>query len=204
MNKQLHVISTGQQSQEILISKIEMIHKEIDAIHLREKKWSANQLIVTIQYLNSVGVPLEKIIINDRVDVAYIMETGGAHLAYHSIDISFVRDAFPNLQIGCSVHSIKEAIEAEVKGADYLFYGHIYETSSKSGIPPKGIEHLEYLKQQVSIPIITIGGITPENTEKIIQKGVAGIAVMSGILLNSHPEEAVKKYREILDKGDKH
>lgn len=203
MKKQLHVISTGQQSQEMLISKVEMIHQEVDAIHLREKSWSANQLIDVIQHLNSVGVPHEKLIINDRVDVAYIMETGGVHLAYHSIDLSLVRDAFPNLQIGCSVHSVGEAVEAEAKGAHYLLYGHIFETSSKLGIPPKGLKDFQYMNDQVSIPLITIGGITPENTKEIIRKGAAGIAVMSGILLKDDPKEAVKNYRAILDKGDK-
>lgn len=201
MKKQLHVISTGQQSQELLIRKIEMIHQEVDVIHLREKNWSANQFVEVIQYLNGVGVPLDKIIINDRVDVAYIMKTGGVQLAYHSIDLSFVRAAFPNLPIGCSVHSIDEAVKAETKGANYLLYGHIYETASKPGVPPKGLKDLQDMNDQVSIPIIAIGGITPKNTKEIIQKGVAGIAVMSGILLRDDLKEAVNNYRAILDRG---
>lgn len=201
MKKQLHVISTGQQSQELLIRKIEMIHQEVDVIHLREKNWSANQFVEVIQNLKGVGVPLEKVIINDRVDVAYIMKTGGVQLAYHSMDITFVRDAFPNLPIGCSVHSIDEAVKAEAKGANYLLYGHIYETASKPGVPPKGLKDLQDMNDQVSIPIIAIGGITPENTKEIIQKGVAGIAVMSGILLRDDPKEAANNYRAILDRG---
>lgn len=203
MKKQLHVISTGQQSQELLIRNIEMIHQEVDAIHLREKNWSANQYVEVIQYLNTIGVPLEKIIINDRVDVAYIMKTGGVQLAYHSIDLAIVREAFPDLRIGCSVHSVEEAVKAEAKGANYLLYGHIYETTTKLGLPPKGLKDLQVMNDQVSIPIITIGGITPENAKEIIQKGVAGIAVMSGVLLKEDPKEAVKNYRSILDKGDK-
>jgi thiazole tautomerase (transcriptional regulator TenI) len=203
MDKRLHVISTGQQSQKEFICKVEMIHQEVDAIHLREKSWSANQLVDVIQYLNSVGVPLDKLIVNDRIDVAYIMGIGGVHLAYHSISISFVRAAFPTMQIGCSVHSLEEAVKAEAKGANYLLYGHIYETSSKQGIPPKGLKDLQYMNDQVSIPIIAIGGITPENTEEIIRNGGTGIAVMSGILLQDDLMKAVKSYRTILDKGGK-
>ena len=165
--------------------------------------YNINQLIDVIQHLTAIGVPHEKLIVNDRADVAYIMKTKGVHLAYHSIDTSFVRDAFPTLQIGCSVHSVKEAVEAEVKGAHYLLYGHIFETSSKRGIPPKGLTDLQYINDQIAIPMIAIGGITPENAKEVIQKGVAGIAVMSGILLDADPEEAVKKYRVILDRGDK-
>ena len=59
------------------------------------------------------------------------------------------------------------------------------------------------MNDNISIPLIAIGGITPENTKEIVQKGVAGIAVMSGILLSADPKETVKKYRAILDKGDK-
>lgn len=203
MKKQLHVISTGQQSQQELINKLEMIHQEVDAIHLREKNWSARELIDVIRQLTAIGIAHEKLIVNDRADVASIMKIKGVHLAYHSMDVSLVSDAFPSLQIGRSVHSIEEAVKAEEKGAHYLLYGHIYETSSKLGIPPKGLQDLQYMNDNISIPMIAIGGITPENTKEIIHKGVAGIAVMSGILLSADPKETVKKYRAILDEGDK-
>lgn len=204
MKKQLHVISTGQQTPEELVGIVEKLHQDIDGIHLREKKWSASKLVEVIQLFHEKGVPLTKIFINDRIDVALAMRTGGVHLANHSINITFIREMFPTLKIGCSVHSIEEAVRAEKDGADYLFYGHIFETLSKKGVPARGLSELERMKELTTIPIIAIGGITPDNTIKVMKQSVAGIAVMSGILLHDNPVEATKKYRYQLDKELNH
>lgn len=204
MNKQLHVISTGKQSKEEFVSIVEKIHREIDGIHLREKKWSANKLVQVIQLLHSKGVPLTKIFVNDRIDVALTMRVKGVQLGHHSINITFVREMFPTLTIGCSVHSVEEAVRAERKGANYLFYGHIFETTSKQGITPRGLESLQYMKELTTIPIIAIGGITPENTKEVMRQGVSGIAVMSGILLHENPVEATQRYRNQLEKEIKY
>ncbi|MEK1830709.1 thiamine phosphate synthase [Priestia megaterium] len=72
-----------------------------------------------------------KIIVNDRVDVAHALKAKGVQLAYHSLDVSVVIDAFPSLIVGKSVHSVEEALEAEKDGAHYILYGHIYSTHSK-------------------------------------------------------------------------
>src|SRR5690625_48160 len=119
------------------------------------------------------------------------------------MDVSLVIITLSSLKIGRYVHYIADVVKAEEKSTHYLLFVHIYETSSKLGIPPKGLQDLQYMNDNISIPLIAIGGITPENTKEIVQKGVAGIAVMSGILLSADPKETVKKYRAILDKGDK-
>jgi thiazole tautomerase (transcriptional regulator TenI) len=196
MNKQLHVISTGRQSMEEFVRIASTIHKDVDAFHLREKKWTAKELVGVIEALMEQGVPLEKIIINDRVDVAHSMKTGGVQLAHHSIDVSLVKKAFPGLQIGCSVHSLAEAVEVEKKGANRLLYGHIFSTASKPGMPPRGLKELEEIIENVKVPVLAIGGITPKNVNDVLATGVEGIAVLSGILKARDPLDAVLEYRE--------
>lgn len=203
MKKQLHVISTGQQTKAELVRIVAKIHHYIDAIHLREKSWSARKLIEVIHFLQEKGVPLSKIIVNDRVDVAHVMQTAGVQLAHHSINLTYVREMYPALKIGCSVHSIEDAVKAESNGADYILYGHLFETSSKQGIPARGLDNLQRMQEVTPIPIIGIGGITPENTSEVINQGITGIAVMSGIFLHENPLEATKKYRYQLDKERK-
>lgn len=200
MSKQLHVISTGKQEKELFIQIIEHIHPYIDFIHLREKSWTAKELIEVVQTLVTRGVPFNKIILNDRVDVANVTKCGGVQLAYHSIDVVHVKKSFPQLRVGCSVHSVKEAVNKEKDGADFLLYGHVFSTSSKKGIPPKGIGELEKIVNATKIPVIAIGGVTSERIPAVIHSGASGVAVLSGILLANNPLDAVKQYRSKLNR----
>jgi thiazole tautomerase (transcriptional regulator TenI) len=205
MGRQLHVISTGKQAVNVLVELFVQIHPFVDYLHLREKQWTAKELMNAVMDLTGKGVPLDKIIINDRADVAAAVGTKGVHLAYHSLPPDVVKKAFPELYIGCSIHSFQEAMMVEKKGADYVFYGHIFSTPSKQGIPPMGITELTEITHRLNIPVIGIGGIQPENVVEVLGAGADGIAVMSGILEQKNPLEAVKMYRGILDNwSEKH
>lgn len=194
----LHIISTGRQPLDKFVDKIRQIHHEIDYIHLRERSWTAKQYISAINQMLEMGVPKTKIIINDRVDIAVTQDVGTVQLASHSIDVKEVKNKFPHLQIGSSVHCAKEAVERERDGADYLVFGHVFETSSKPGLPSRGIKQLEEVVNQVTIPVIAIGGITPSNVHSLLPVGIGGIAVLSGVLLAEDSQAAVIKYRKAL------
>ena len=63
------------------------------------------------------------------------------------------------MKIGCSVHSLEEAAEAERMGADYLTAGHIFLTDCKKGLPPRGLPFLEEICRAVYLPVYAIVGI---------------------------------------------
>ncbi|WP_349409415.1 thiazole tautomerase TenI [Pseudalkalibacillus sp. SCS-8] len=196
MQPQIHVISTGTQTIEHFTKVIGRIHQEVDFIHIREKDRPARELVEMVKQLAEHEVPLEKIIINDRVDVAAVSEASGVQLAHHSLQVSEVKKAFPDLLIGKSVHSIDEARAAQQQGADYLLYGHIFETASKPGLEPRGLDGLKELTRSIDLPVVAIGGIAPENTKEVIRAGASGVAVMSGILKAKDPQVAAEKYRK--------
>lgn len=85
------------------------------------------------------------------------------------------------LKIGCSVHSSAEAKEAEQLGASYLTAGHIYATSCKPGIPPRGLSFLREVCRSVTIPVYAIGGIglSDGRIEEVTEAGAAGACIMS-------------------------
>jgi thiamine-phosphate pyrophosphorylase len=85
-------------------------------------------------------------------------------------------------RLGVSVHSISEALEAELLGATYLIAGNIYETDCKKGLPGKGLEYLRDVCAAVSIPVYAIGGITKDRLSEIKQAGAAGGCMMSGMM----------------------
>lgn len=197
--KELHVISTGKQTVSEFVQIIAKVHEYIDYVHIREQNWTANDRINAITMLHEQNVPLHKIIINDRIDIALIMNCGGVQLATHSIDVAHVKRMFNHLLTGCSVHSVSEAIEKEKAGADYLLYGHIYKTNSKPNLAPRGIDALSHIVQSVSIPVIAIGGISPDAVPHVVETGAKGVAVLSGVLLAKDPLQAVKQYRKQLE-----
>ncbi|NGQ96279.1 thiamine phosphate synthase [Brevibacillus sp. SYP-B805] len=201
MQHTLHLVTSGTQP----LSHVAEIVKAaarggIDYLHLREKQRTARELMEWVETL-AQHVPRERIIVNDRVDVAAAGRCGGVHLAYHSLTPAEARPLLHSGQrVGRSVHSIEEAHTASRQGADYLFYGHIYPSGSKPGMPPRGTAALAELVGNVRVPVIAIGGITPENVDEVLQTGCAGIAVLSGITAAADPEAAARAYRLALDR----
>lgn len=83
--------------------------------------------------------------------------------------------------VGASVHSVREAGEAEKLGASYITAGHIYKTDCKRGVTPRGIPFLSEVCRSVNIPVYAIGGIHMDGgqIEEVMKAGAAGACVMS-------------------------
>ena len=94
------------------------------------------------------------------------------------------------LRLGISVHSLHEARVAEERGADYLFYGHVFSSSSKPGSKPRGLSALSEICSAVSIPVIAIGGIGPANIAAVRAAGASGAAVISSIWASDSSERS--------------
>ncbi|WP_179885020.1 thiamine phosphate synthase [Bacillus sp. AFS015802] len=201
--RRLHVISTGQQSREELVNISKTIHPYLDMLHIREKSWTGAELIKTVDELTAAGIPLRKLCINDRADIAYMKHARGVQLSHHSAPVSLVKERFPTLKIGSSVHSMQEARLACEEGADFLLYGNVYETTSKPGKKGTGIVNLEEIVLSIPLPVIAIGGMTPGRVADIVRTGVKGIAVLSGIFLAEDPLEAARAYYQAIHKEGK-
>jgi len=82
-------------------------------------------------------------------------------------------------QIGVSVHSVQQLETAKKYGADYVFYGHVFPTDCKKGVPPRGIQALHEICEQAAFPVYAIGGISPDNAAEALEAGADGVCVMS-------------------------
>lgn len=202
-SNELHVISNGILSFREMSAVIKEIQHQIDYFHIREKGKTAKDVFDGIHYLLERGFPLEKLVVNSHIDAAIVSSVKRVQLGYQSIPAAALKNAFPDMHAGCSVHSAVEAKQAILSGADSLLYGHIYSTESKRAKDPRGIRGLAELTEISSLPVIAIGGISPEHVPEIIETGAKGIAVMSGIWKSKNPGRAAEKYRLALEKGDK-
>lgn len=205
MKNELHVISNGNMSFEELVNVAMQIESEIDYLHIREREKSTKELYEGVESLLKKGFPPSKLVINDRIDIAILLNIPRVQLGYRSTDVRSVKEKFSYLHVGYSVHSLEEAVEAFKSGADSLVYGHVFPTECKKGVPARGLEEISDIARSLSIPIIAIGGITPENTKDILASEVSGIAVMSGIVSSSNPYSKAKSYKESIRKwAEKH
>jgi len=193
---ELHAISTGRQTMHVLTQIALEIHPYVTAIHIREKAWSASELYACVRGMLDQGVPVSKLIVNDRADVAWTLRMAGVQLTYRSLPVHAVKARFPGLRIGCSVHALEEARQAEAGGADYVLFGHVYATGSKPGLTPRGLPAVAELTGALQVPLIAIGGIQPAHVPDLAMAGAAGIAVMSGIFEASSPAKAAALYRQ--------
>lgn len=205
MKNELHVISNGHMPFEELVNVAMQIESEIDYLHIREREKSTKELYKGVESLLKKGFPASKLVINDRIDIAILLNIPRVQLGYRSADVRLVKEKFSYLHVGYSVHSLEEAIVAFKNGADSLVYGHVFPTDCKKGVPARGLEEISDIASCLSIPITAIGGITPENTVDVLTNGVSGIAVISGIVSSSNPYSKAKSYKESIRKwAEKH
>jgi thiamine-phosphate diphosphorylase len=203
----LQLVTTGQQSLVEVESLLSRIPQDmIDMLQIREKHRNAKELREWVLQCKK-ALPSTAVILNDRVDAAITAHADGIQLTCQSIPITEARHLLSALSppysqamsIGCSVHSVEEAIEAERHGADYIIFGHIFSTHSKQGLKPRGIAALEEVVHATKLPVIAIGGIQPEHIEEVLSSGCSGIAVLSGVFQHPEPASALKLYRYALD-----
>lgn len=121
---------------------------------------------------------------------------GSIHMTMSTLRNTSQKDMQCNQLIGASVHSVCEAVEAEQWGVDYVIAGHIFETSCKPDLTPRGLDFLHNVCESVSIPVYAIGGINAENIGLIAQTGACGACVMSEFMTCEDPAEYIKELRK--------
>ena len=136
---------------------------------------------------------------NDRVDIALAVNPAGVHLGSRSLPPTEARRLLgASCLLGVSVHNEKEAEEAAESGADYLFLGPLFETPSHPGAVARGAELMDGVASRVDIPLVGIGGVTPERTAAVLASGAHGVAAIRGIWDAPSPPDAVQAYLDAV------
>lgn len=199
MPKQLHAITPDTKNRDEIIKKIINIYDVVDYVHLRQKHWRAIDFEYVIEAIKTHDNNLAKLIINNRVDVALLNGIDRVHLPWHSFEPTKIKDYFPSLRYGASVHSMEMAQKQEKARCDYLIFGHIFPTDSKRNCSPQELDTLKNIVETVEVPVIAIGGISPDNVKSTLQTGANGIAIMSGIFNHKNCRQSALLYREKIN-----
>ncbi|MCT4595955.1 MAG: thiamine phosphate synthase [Anaeromicrobium sp.] len=161
-------------------------------VQIREKSASSKEFYErAIRMKNLCEKHGALFIVNDRIDIALAVDAHGIHLGQSDLSIDIAKKLLGKDKIiGISANNIKDAKEAEEKGAHYIGVGAIFPTTTKNNAEHVDLDTLYHIQSNINIPVYAIGGINLDNACKISNKKIHGIALSSCILKANCPKEA--------------
>jgi len=131
-------------------------------------------------------------IVNDRPDIAALSDADGLHLGQADLPAIKARQICPDVLIGISARSVREAKKAIAEHVDYVAVGSVFPTASKEDAVTVGLKTLKEVKRAIGrTPLVAIGGITPENSGRVFASGADYVAVISA-LITRQPGKTLK------------
>lgn len=171
----------------------------VDAVVLRETDLAGRELYELGKAIQEKIKDRAELIINDRLDVALALDAG-VHLPGSGLAAGDARRLTrPERMVGVSTHHINEVRQAETEGADYVFFGPVYETGSKKEFGgPQGLSRLREAAVSSRVPVFAVGGIDPARARECRAQGASGAAFISFVLSHPDPGEAARRLREAV------
>lgn len=170
-------------------------------VQLREKRLEDDAFLAEARRFAALCRELGAVsIINDRPDIALAAGADGVHVGQDDLAAGRARALLgPGKLLGVSAHSRTEALRARAAGADYLGVGAAFATGTKADARPISRETIWAVTAAVDIPVVAIGGVSRENILELRGLGLAGVAVVSGIFGQKHPEAAARELRALAE-----
>ncbi len=197
------ITDTANLSTKIMLSKTEEILRAGAKILQYRNKWADQNTRISeteqlAELCKQFAVPM---IINDDIGLAAQVDADGVHLGKSDSSITEARKHLGiNAIIGYSCYNdLDRAIEAVNAGADYIAFGTFFPSPSKPDAVQATPEIIQTAKQQFDVPVVAIGGITPENGQSLIDAGADMLAVISGLYTSETPFNTATKYVNLFN-----
>ena len=172
-------------------------------IQLRDKHAAPRdfyrQAEAALQIAREHGV---RLIINDRVDVAFALGADGVHLGQTDMPVEAARRLLgERVIVGISTHNLEQAKLAANKPVDYVAFGPVFKTSTKENPDPiASLEALRGVRTIVgALPVVAIGGITLANAEEAWKAGADAVSSIAALV--SDPSRIPENMRQMLAKS---
>lgn len=200
--KKLYLITSSEKflSKDIFLDAIaSALQGGVDVICLREKEIPDN---VIVELGHKIRILCDEygatFIVNDRADIAHIVDADGVHLGKNDISIQNAREILgPNAIIGKSTTCPDEVIEAVNEGADYVTIVNIYTTPAKLD-ESVDMSAVRWINENIDIPAFLTGEINLANINEIVNAGAKKIALTESIIYAKIPEETARTFLKYL------
>lgn len=173
-----------------------MAESGVELLQYRNKRASSKELFEASQAISArlsalvkAGAYAPRFIVNDRADIALVVNAQGVHVGQHDLGVEEARAIVgQDRWVGVSTHSLDQLDAAEKTSANYIAFGPIFPTASKENPDPVvGLELLREARQHTRKPLVAIGGITLERAADTFRAGADSLAVARDLMASENP-----------------
>lgn len=188
-------------AQELLTRTGQILAAGVAALQYRNKTSSFDEKLAEASAIRSLCTKhATPFIINDDVDLAVSISADGVHLGMDDLNCA---DARARLQddaiIGISCYDdLESAICAQESGADYVAFGAFFPTATKTPRATADLDLLHRARRVLQIPVVAIGGITPENARPLLNAGADILAVVKSLYGNADPAQVLLRFNRLF------
>lgn len=170
-------------------------------VQYREKNKTKNEMIKEATELKKICEGKALFIVDDHVDVALAVGADGVHIGQKDVSVEDARRLLGSDKIvGLTVHNVEEAVKAEKLGADYVGIAPVFKTDTKGDSDePCGVDMIKKISENISLPIVAVGGIDKNNVKSVIYSGADGVVSVSAVLKSNDVNREVKDFIRIIN-----
>ena len=200
-NARLYVLIDGAPSQDAFAQRVRpLIEAGVHMLQLRDKRLDDRALLARARLLRGLTAGTGTLcIMNDRPDLATLAGADGVHLGQEDLAVKQARLIVgPDALIGVSTHSIEQARQAVLEGANYLGVGPVFPSGTKHFEEFPGLGLLRAVAAEIRLPAFAIGGIDSQNVAQVRAAGFGRIAVSGAIQTAPDPAAAARQLLALL------
>ena len=193
----LYVLLDGRASEAEFSRLVEaLVHGGVHAVQLRDKTLTDGELLARARILRKRTEGTETLfIMNDRPDLAALSHADGVHVGQEELSVKDARAIVgPRALIGVSTHSIEQARQAVLDGANYIGVGPVFRSETKHFSQLPGVELVRAVAAEIKLPAYAIGGITLDNLGEALAAGATRVAVCGAIVNAANPDAAAREF----------
>ncbi len=136
------------------------------------------------------------LVINDHIDLCMTLDADGVHLGGTDLGVAQGRKLLgPGKIVGASCYGeLQRAREAQRDGASYVAFGGFYPSTVKKYSFTTEPVLINQAKEELSVPVVVIGGMTPANAAPLVARGADLVAAITSVFQAECPRTAATQF----------